>query len=61
MLGIISSKQPKRENPYVKVEYFSQEEAALAPYYDKVRSKHGGVLPYHIDPFSLSANHFFSW
>ena len=42
----------------MKVEYFSEEKAALAPYYDKERSKHGGVLPFHIDPFLLSADDF---
>ena len=58
MLGIVSSNHPKWANPYVKVEYFSEEEASLAPYYDKLRSKHSGVLPFHIDPFSLSADDF---
>ena len=55
MLGIriVSSNHPKWANPNVKVEYFSEEEASLAPSYDKLRSKHSGVLPFHVDSFSL--------
>jgi hypothetical protein len=56
MVGIESKNHSKWSNPYLKVEYFSDEEAAFAPYYNKLQLKYGGILPFHIDIFRLDAN-----
>ena len=55
MVGVHSKNHSKWANPFLKVEYFSAEEAEFAPYYDKLKFKNGGTLPYHVDVFALDS------
>ena len=47
------------ENPYVFMHYMTEEEASIAPYYDEVRNKYGGVLPFVVDPHQLTKSECF--
>ena len=55
MLGVQAANHPKWENPFLKAEYFSPEEADIAPYYDALKIKNGDnlELPFHVNPFDL--------
>ena len=57
MLGINAKNHPKWKIPFIKDEYFSDEECAFPPwpYYNSMKLKYSDALPFHISLFSLSA------
>ena len=58
-LGIHASKHPKWKNPFVTVEYISEEDAEIAPYFDEMRARYGGVLPYVVNPHNVTRAEIF--
>ena len=59
MLGIDAKNHPKWKSPFIKDEYFSDEECAFSPNYNSMHMKlkyaYSDALPFHISLFSLSA------
>ena len=55
----MASKHPQWKNPYVCVEYITEEEADITPFFDGFWNKYEGLLPFVIDPSNLDAAHMF--
>jgi hypothetical protein len=58
-LGVLASKHSKWRNPYVHVQYITEEESLFGSYYDSLRQKHGGDLPFVVNPNDLTKEEVF--
>ena len=56
LLGVLPSKHPKWKNPYVSVEFMTEEEADISPVLDSIRNKYDGQLPFVVNPQLLDAS-----